>query len=168
VKHFKECIAVSLTIIGLAVGLKILLTPRIIEIKPNAPQTSQEAFLAISTAQAQEIAPSPSSSKPAPVTTASIKAYVESQAKKYGVNPQVTDFIITHESAYNPAAVGDHGTSFGLAQIHLPAHPDITKAQALDYKFSTAFLLKEILAGRISEWSSWNHKNDWYQNNTNI
>ena len=36
------------------------------------------------------------------------------------------------ESQFNPEAVGDHGTSLGIAQIHLPAHPDVSRENAFD------------------------------------
>ncbi|MCL4512643.1 MAG: transglycosylase SLT domain-containing protein [Candidatus Eremiobacteraeota bacterium] len=36
-----------------------------------------------------------------------------------------------HESGFNPSAVGDNGTSFGLGQVHTPAHPDYNVQQAL-------------------------------------
>lgn len=36
------------------------------------------------------------------------------------------------ESSLRPDAIGDHGTSIGVMQIHLPAHPSVTKEQMLD------------------------------------
>ena len=36
------------------------------------------------------------------------------------------------ESQGNPDAIGDGGKSIGLMQIHLPSHPQYTKAQMLD------------------------------------
>lgn len=65
----------------------------------------------------------------------------------------LADKIITCESEWNPNAVGDHGTSFGLVQIHLPAHPEITKEQALDPAFSINYLKRELAAGHASQWS---------------
>lgn len=57
------------------------------------------------------------------------------------------------ESGGDPGAVGDAGTSFGLWQIHLPAHPDVTQACALDPRCAAA------AAARISnlglDWSPW-------------
>jgi hypothetical protein len=57
------------------------------------------------------------------------------------------------ESKLNPAAVGDYGTSFGVAQIHLPAHPDITRAEALDPFFSINYAAREFAGGNASMWS---------------
>ena len=91
-----------------------------------------------------------------------LKAYVDSQAKAYGVNPEVASFIVQHESQWNPSQVGDSGTSFGLWQIHLPSHPNITKGQALDYRWSTQWAMKQILAGNINMWSSVKFCHKWY------
>jgi hypothetical protein len=44
------------------------------------------------------------------------------------------------ESSWNPSAVGDQGTSVGPYQIHLPAHPGVTSAEASDPVWSTAFM----------------------------
>lgn len=57
------------------------------------------------------------------------------------------------ESHFNPNAIGDNGTSFGLAQIHLPAHPNITKEQALDPKFAIEFITSEFQKGNQWKWS---------------
>src|ERR1035437_421372 len=48
---------------------------------------------------------------------------------------------------------GKRELSFGLVQIHLPSHPNITKAQATDPDFSIDFLAKQIKAGHIGIWS---------------
>lgn len=61
--------------------------------------------------------------------------------------------MIQCESQYNPKAIGDNGTSFGLVQIHLIAHPDITKTQALDPAFAVDFLAHQIALGNGHIWS---------------
>jgi hypothetical protein len=40
--------------------------------------------------------------------------------------------------------VGDREQSYGLVQIHLPAHPTITKEQAIDPEFAVDFMAKNI------------------------
>ena len=57
------------------------------------------------------------------------------------------------ECSFNPNAIGDNGTSFGLAQIHLPAHPNITKEQALDPKFAIEFITSEFQKGNQWKWT---------------
>ncbi len=74
-------------------------------------------------------------------------------AEKYDVNPGVMFKTLECESGYRTDAVGDHGTSFGIAQIHLPAHPDITKEQAFDPDFSIDFMGKEMGKGNAWKWT---------------
>jgi hypothetical protein len=42
--------------------------------------------------------------------------------------------------------------SFGIAQIHLPSHPDVTKEQALDEEFSIHWTAKKWVGG-FRSWS---------------
>lgn len=59
------------------------------------------------------------------------------------------------ESNWQALAVGDHGTSFGLVQIHLPAHPHITQTQALNPEFALNFIVDEFIAGNEWKWTCW-------------
>ena len=61
--------------------------------------------------------------------------------------------IIKCESSDNPNAVGDNGTSFGLSQIHLTAHTDITKQEALDPEFAINYLAYNLSIGKASMWT---------------
>lgn len=45
--------------------------------------------------------------------------------------------------------------SYGLAQINLPAHPEISYAQATTPEFAIEFMAKEMADGKASEWSCW-------------
>lgn len=45
------------------------------------------------------------------------------------------------ESGWNLQSVGDQGTSFGPFQIHLPAHPGVSQAQAMDAAWATAYMM---------------------------
>lgn len=74
-------------------------------------------------------------------------------AAKYGVDPVAIQAVMGCESHWNIAAVGDFGTSFGLSQIHLPAHPDITKAEALDPIFSMNYMAQEFAKGKANLWT---------------
>lgn len=51
--------------------------------------------------------------------------------------------IVNCESNWNAKAVGDNGTSFGLVQIHLPAHPEISQRNAEDPKYALDYLIRE-------------------------
>lgn len=61
--------------------------------------------------------------------------------------------VIFCESSWNPEILGDGGTSYGLVQIHLPAHPNISKEQALDPIFAINFIVDEFLNGNQNKWT---------------
>lgn len=86
----------------------------------------------------------------APVT---IDELIHDSSIKYGVSEPLMRKIIQCESSSDPFAVGDHGQSFGLVQIYLPAHPEVSKAEALDPAFATTFLAKHLASGQGSLWS---------------
>lgn len=52
-------------------------------------------------------------------TPEQIGEYVAQVAPQYGADPLVLLALFDHESGFNDHAVGDHGTSFGLAQLHI-------------------------------------------------
>lgn len=59
-------------------------------------------------------------------------------------NPALTQAMLLGswmESGWNLTSVGDNGTSFGPFQIHLPAHPGVTKQQAEDPAFAVSYML---------------------------
>ena len=64
--------------------------------------------------------------------------------------------VINCESEWIPDAVGDDGQSFGLAQINIPAHPNITPAQAKDPEFAIDFITSEFKVGNEWKWTCWN------------
>ena len=91
------------------------------------------------------------------------------KAQEYGVSAYAMSAIISCESGWNYTVqsnhrytesnvpkgytVGDREQSFGLVQIHLPAHTNVTMEQATDPEFAVDFLAKNIAAGRINMWS---------------
>lgn len=78
---------------------------------------------------------------------------VLSYAVKYGIKGSVFLDTLKCESDLDADAVGDYGTSFGVAQIHLPAHPEITKAEALDPLWSINWAAEEFAAGHAGLWT---------------
>lgn len=68
---------------------------------------------------------------------------------------------ISCESNWNMGAIGDGGTSLGLAQIHLPAHTEITRAQALDPYFAIPWMASQWENDQAAMWSCWkNYQRD--------
>jgi soluble lytic murein transglycosylase-like protein len=76
-------------------------------------------------------------------------------ANEYNADAEVIRNVMKCESSFNPNAVGDNNTSFGLSQIHLPAHPDITREQALDEDFAIIYMAKNI-TNNPGMWSCYN------------
>jgi hypothetical protein len=53
-----------------------------------------------------------------------------------GVPWEILAGLAYQESGFGRHLIGDHGTSFGPFQIHLPAHPEVTRAQAMNWRWS--------------------------------
>lgn len=95
---------------------------------------------------------------------------VDVKAKEYGVNRETMIAIINCENRYwkpdqqslhtyktdRPelgVKAGDRELSFGLVQIHLPSHPNITYDQAIDPEFAIEFLASNLAKGKGRMWS---------------
>jgi hypothetical protein len=79
-------------------------------------------------------------------------------ATKKGIQAGIVTQIqntIECESRWNPGAIGDNGTSIGLVQIHMPAHPNISPIQAFDPIFSLEFITDGFRAGKTAQWTCW-------------
>lgn len=96
------------------------------------------------------------------IVVVDIDQLITSKAKEYGVSRSVMyntmkcenrDFDTMLQSYVVKDGVRED--SWGLAQIHLPSHPNITKAQAQDPEFSINFIAKEMSEGRAWKWSCW-------------
>lgn len=83
-----------------------------------------------------------------------IRDYVVVEALVANVDPQLAQAISGDESHFNCNAIGDHGTSYGCWQIHLPAHPDISADQAKDPIFSTEWSMHQLAQGNCKIWST--------------
>lgn len=90
-----------------------------------------------------------------PVSSSSVSALIDFDAWYYQVNPALIRGIVARESAFNQYAVGDHGTSIGLVQIHLPAHPTISRAEAESPVFSINYLAEALSKGQGKQWSTY-------------
>lgn len=59
------------------------------------------------------------------------------------------------QSGHKNVKDGGRELSFGLAQIHLPDHPDVTLEEATDPYFAMDFLISEWEEGRAWQWTCW-------------
>lgn len=83
---------------------------------------------------------------------------IEAKAVEYGTSAQTLKRIVQCESGYvtdiQSAKMLSYGRekSFGLVQIHLPAHKDITYEQAINPAFAIDYLAKNY-AHHTDRWS---------------
>jgi len=85
-----------------------------------------------------------------------VETIIRNSAKEYGVSEELMIKLAQCESTLNPNAIGDTfmpKPSVGLFQINLHYHPDITREQALDPKFSADWTAKQIKNGKLHLWS---------------
>lgn len=77
------------------------------------------------------------------------------EALRHNVPWQVLWGILRAETNFKIDAVGDGGDGFGIAQINLPAQTAVTKAQALDWRFSIAWTASKLREGfnKFGDWS---------------
>lgn len=104
-----------------------------------------------------------------PAHAASIADLIDKYSQKYDVSSATMVQIVKCESYFDPTIQsidtynqdypnwevkkGDRELSFGLVQIHLPSHPEITKAEALDPDFSLNYLAYHLSLGQESMWT---------------
>ena len=50
-------------------------------------------------------------------------------------------------------SVGDTEQSYGLVQIHLPAHTTVTKEEATNPQYAADFLAENLAKGRAGMWT---------------
>lgn len=82
--------------------------------------------------------------------------YASSTAVAYGIDPDVFTRTLQCESHWKADALGDHGTSYGIAQIHAPAHPEVTREQAYDGIWSINWAAHAFATGHAYWWSCYN------------
>lgn len=136
-----------------------------------SPQAAAPAFVVFSIPQVLEArsldAPTTSPAALQQATTtgsdiSAVKAAIARYARKYGVNEGIMTFVVDCETAgtFDPSIQSRHilpdgsrEQSFGLAQINLPANPEISLAQAKDPDFSLDFLARALSKGEFWRWS---------------
>ncbi len=86
----------------------------------------------------------------------SIPALISHYSELYGISSSTLYATLKCESKLNPRAMGDFGSSFGVAQIHLPAHPTITVGHALDPDWAINWAAYQFSLGHQRMWSCYN------------
>lgn len=81
-----------------------------------------------------------------------LHALVAKEASIYGVSAYVMDEVISCESQWNTTAVSPT-MDFGISQIHLASHPDITKTEAFNPTFSVTWMAQQFAEGHADEWT---------------
>ena len=79
-------------------------------------------------------------------TPAQYANIIRQKAKETGVSPLVLSSLLKTESNFNPSSsnINPKESSYGLAQINISAHPDVTKEQAQDPAFAISFAAKRL------------------------
>lgn len=86
-----------------------------------------------------------------------VEQIVEHFANQYSVSAEKMLATMKCESGMNVKSKGDlrngQPTSFGLSQIHLPAHPEVTIDMAFDPVFASEFMAKGFSENKATMWS---------------
>lgn len=78
---------------------------------------------------------------------------IQKIAEENSFPPELLISLARCESNFNPYAIGDNGNSYGLYQIFLRYHPDVTKEQAQVIEFSTIWTINKFKAGGWRLWT---------------
>lgn len=150
--------------------------PITVEIPPDPPEIREVVH--VTQAVAQEMAPeTPQESAveekqpelmllPIRDPDEALEAKMRAYATKYGVPYEDVHGIVACETGNTfdpgiqsfvavPAGPNGREDSWGLAQIHLPSHPNITRAQATDPDFALDFLASHLAKGNHWMWACW-------------
>lgn len=78
------------------------------------------------------------------------------KAQAHGLNVAKFLDVINCESGWDPNIIGDHGTSFGLAQLHYPTKDwGIATTTATDPEVALEIMASAWDRGQASRWSCW-------------
>jgi len=79
-------------------------------------------------------------------TPDTLRTFIQTKAEETGVPASLISAVIKQESGFNTNAsnINDKETSYGLGQINLKAHPEITKEQATNPEFAIDFVANRL------------------------
>lgn len=143
-----------LRIAGMLAAASFLLAPA------KVSDTSAIPFFEISLASAAAIAVQASTTPPAATTT--LQELASTTAARYGVSGSDMAKVISCESGWSASAQsgyldpsGPNGreNSWGIAQINLDAHPEVTRAEATDPAWALDWMARQWAAGDARLWT---------------
>lgn len=102
--------------------------------------------------------------EPAPTSTTTIEALVRATAAQYGLGDDFYKTLECESAGWQdiqsqvPHAAGPNGRedSWGVAQIHLPDHLEVTKDEALDPSFAVPWAAEQFTDGHASIFTCYN------------
>lgn len=91
-----------------------------------------------------------------------VETYIKNEIIRSGLDWRIIKPTLVCESSFTtgqslvPSSTGPNGRedSWGPWQIHLPSHPGVTREQAQDPVWSTAWAISKIKGG-FKRWSCW-------------
>lgn len=92
-----------------------------------------------------------------PTPASTTEQVISYYADVYQVSAEEMAGTLWCESKYKSNAVGDHGHSYGIAQIYLDYHKDVSKKQALNPIFSIEWMARQFSVGNKHLWSCARH-----------
>jgi len=130
---------------------------KILEFRTELPLEGQYV---VKTSNGTAVSPKTGQKRQNSFTKDEIKLYVIRRFLEADIEPKTIADIVTCESNWNLYAVGDSGKSIGLFQLHLPAHPSISKECAFDLECSTkqAIILAKDNKKGLRHWTCYKPK----------
>lgn len=110
-------------------------------------------FLGLSLGNATPVLAQTPTTTPLIYSTTTAPVIIAQYASKYGISAQPLINTLACESSFDSGAIGDNGASYGVSQIYLPAHPEISKTEALDPLWSINWAAQEFAAGNAHLWT---------------
>ncbi len=98
------------------------------------------------------------------MSAADYKTYAVAMAEKYGIDEEQFVGTLQCESNWQPQKQSDfykngkREESYGIAQINLPAHLDVTYDEATDGTWSIEWAAQKFQAGNKKWWTCWRNK----------
>lgn len=99
----------------------------------------------------------------APLSSSTVALIVRAAQEKYGLGDDFYETLKYESSGFqniqskvlNAAGPYGHEDSWGIPQINLPSHPEITRLQALDIRWAVDWAAQRFKKGYQHEWSAW-------------